>query len=157
MRSAMVAALLCALLAAPPAQAAQADPAPEAVAFVAGFADEIFAGMLVQFGMQAPELAEKAEIHGDEAVAKVFQAEITQAVGKYGAEWRRNLALAWTPLMTGEELESLATLGSQSPYLDKYMGLRGTAGGAMQELSAELLQTALEEVVRNTARRMAAQ
>jgi hypothetical protein len=153
----MLAALLCALLAAPSAKAAEGDPAPEAVAFVAGFADDLFAGMLAQFGMQAPELAALAEVHGHERVAKFFQAEIVRAVGKYGAIWRRNLALAWTPLLTAAELESLTTIGSQSPYLDKYMGLRVTAGGAMQELSSELLQTALREVVENTVARIAAQ
>jgi len=157
MRDAILALMLCVLLASPQAKAADPDPAPEAVTFVAGFADDLFAGMLVQFGMQAPELAARAEVHGDEAVAKVFQAEIVRAVDKYGADWRRNLALAWTPLLTGEELESLATLGSQSPYLDKYMGLRSTAGETMRELSAELLQTALDEVVQNTAAQVAAQ
>ncbi|HSF94148.1 MAG TPA: hypothetical protein VLA52_03910 [Thermohalobaculum sp.] len=156
-RSSLFAALLAALLTAAPAAADESAPAPEAVTFVAGFADDLFAGMLARYGMQAPQLAALAEVHGDEAVAPIFQSEIVRAVREHGPVWRHNLALAWTPLLTAEELRSLTLSGSASPHLEKYMGLRADAGSAMQALSGDLLQTALRDAVEGTVARFPAQ
>ena len=83
-------------------------------------------------------------------LAAVFDAEIDKAVVKYGPEWQRNMARAWTPLMTDDELLSLATAGAQSPHTDKYLGLRTQAGQSMQVLSEDLFREILEEVIRNT-------
>jgi hypothetical protein len=75
---------------------------------------------------------------------------IDRAVVKYGPAWQRNLALAWTPLLTREELSSLTTAGAHSPHTEKYLSLRGSAGQTMQQLSQDLFHEALTEVVTNT-------
>ncbi len=155
MHSPMIAALLCTTLALPPAMASEANPGPAALTFAAGFADDHLAGMLARFGGQAPEMTVLADAHG-EAVAAVFQSEIVKAVVKYGREWRRNMALAWTPLMTEDELASLTLAGAQSPHVEKYLALREAAGETMRQLSAGLLQAALREVIDNTASRLGA-
>jgi hypothetical protein len=145
----IISALLCALLAITPASAGEANPAPEAIGFVSGFSDDHLAGLLERIAGSNPEIAALAQEHG-EVLVEAFYANIADAVLKHGPAWRHNMALAWTPLLSAEELSSLALGGAQSPYTEKYLALRGAAGKTMQELSQDLFQTALDEVVKNT-------
>ncbi|MEM0945260.1 MAG: hypothetical protein AAGI70_15090, partial [Pseudomonadota bacterium] len=94
-----------------------------------------------------------AQVHG-RLTGQVFDQEIDRAVAARGPEWQRNLALAWTPLMSEAELTSLTNAGAQSPHVEKYLNLRGAAGERMQELSGDLFGEILEDVVRATYARL---
>lgn len=118
--------------------------------FVAGFSDNHLSGMLSRIGGRSEAMLALSQL-GSDIVAAVFDSEIDKAVQKYGADWQRNLALSWTPLMTEEELSSLSVAGAQSPFTDKYLELRGEAGKTMQSLSQPLFEQILSEVVAKTA------
>lgn len=143
-------ALLSILLVATPVAADETDPSMEAMTFVAGFSDDHLSGMLSRIGGRTSVMIALSQLDGG-IVAAVFDAEIDRAVVKYGPAWQRNLALAWTPLLTPKELTSLTIAGAQSPHTEKYLSLRGAAGQTMQQLSQELFHEALTEVVKNTA------
>lgn len=129
------------------------DPSEAAMTFAAGFSHDHLSGMLSRIGARQPPLVALSQLDG-ELLAAVFDAQIDQAVIKYGDEWQRNMALAWTPLLTDEELTSLTNSGAQSPYTGKYLDLRDEAGQSMQALSGPLFRTALEEVIRNTLKEL---
>lgn len=133
-----------------PATASERAPSDAAVHFAAGFSDEHLAGLLGNIGGRSELMAALFERHG-EPVAVAFNAEIGEAVIKYRAAWKHNLALAWTPLLTDEELLSLSFTGAASPHLDKYLSLRTAAGETMQRLSSALLDEILAEVIQQTA------
>lgn len=142
--------LLClALAVAEPAWAAEEEPSPAALSFATGFADDHLAGMLSRIGSRSPILASFAQIDS-RVTAQAFDANIAKAVQAHGKQWRHNMALAWTPLLSEEELTSLNNAGAQSPYADKYLELRDDAGVTMQGLSNELFQQILREVIDNT-------
>ena len=149
------AALACLLLAAPVAPAGEGAPAPEALAFVAGFSDQHLAEMLASGAGNSPQIASLAASDYD-SVAQALDAEIGLAIARYGPGWQHNMALAWTPLMTGDEFTSLALAGAQSPHVEKYLSLRSSAGQSMQALSQQLYETALQDVVTGTLGRLAA-
>jgi hypothetical protein len=132
-----------------PVLAQTTEPSEAAMTFVAGFSDDHLSGMLSRIGGRSEPMMALSQL-GSEVVAVVFDAEIDNAVRKYSADWQRNLALSWTPLMTDEELGSLSTAGAQSPYTDKYLELRTQAGATMQSLSQDLFQKILGEVISNT-------
>jgi hypothetical protein len=141
--------LLSALLIAAPVAADESDPSEAAMIFVAGFSDDHLSGMLSRIGGRSSTMAALSQLDGA-LVAAIFDAEIDAAVVKYGSAWHRNLALAWTPLLTPEELTSLTIAGAQSPHTDKYLSLRAAAGQTMQQLSQELFHEVLSEVIANT-------
>ena len=137
-----------------PATADETPPTPEepseaAMQFVEGFSDDHLSGMLSRIGARQAPMIALSQLDG-QMVAAVFDLEIDKAVERHGAEWKRNMARAWTPLLTDEELTSLATDGVASPYTDKYVGLRQEAGQRMQVLSQDLFRQILSEVIQNT-------
>jgi len=151
---ALFAVLLTTIIFTAPVAADDSDPSEAAMIFVAGFSDDHLSGMLSRIGGRTSTMVALSQLDGA-LVAAVFDAGIDRAVVKYGPAWQRNLALAWTPLLTPEELSSLTTAGAQSPYTDKYLALRGAAGQSMQQLSQDLFQEALTELVNNTAAELA--
>ncbi|MEO1491881.1 MAG: hypothetical protein AAFV19_06985 [Pseudomonadota bacterium] len=142
-------ALALSTWAVPANEASSTEPSPAAMNFVAGFSDDHLAGMLSRFGGRDPRLALLAQVNG-QAVALTLDAAIADAVRDNSAAWQRNMALAWTPLMSDDELTSLANAGAQSPHVDKYLELRGDAGQSMQILSQDLFRTILEDVLETT-------
>lgn len=125
------------------------EPSEAALTFVAGFSDDHLSGMLSRIGSRSPVLAGFAQIDG-QVTSLTFDAEIDKAVKRHGAAWKRNMAIAWTPLLSEDELTSLTTAGAQSPHTDKYLELRGEAGLTMQSLSQQLFRDVLREVIDNT-------
>jgi len=148
---AMCAALL--LPAAPKASEQPGEPSQAAMDFVLGFSDTHLTGMLQRIGAQQPVLVAASQVNAELLVA-VFEAEIAQALKVYGPQWQRNLAIAWTPLLTDDELHSLASQGASSPHTEKYLELRGEAGKTMQSLSQDLFKQVLSEVVDKTVKQM---
>ena len=137
----------------PQASDQPAEPSEAAMNFVLGFSDTHLTGMLQRIGAQQPILVAASQVNAELLVA-VFEAEIAQAVKVYGPDWQRNLALSWTPLLTDDELHSLATQGASSPHTDKYLELRGEAGKTMQSLSEDLFKQILSEVVDKTMKQL---
>jgi hypothetical protein len=131
------------------------EPSEAAMTFAGGFSGDQLAGMLSRIGARQPPLMALGQMDGS-TLAAVFDAEIARAVEKHGAAWQRNMAIAWMPLMSDEELSSLTVMGGESPHVDKYLSLREQAGARMQVLSSELFQTILEEVIGNTLRTLTA-
>ena len=82
--------------------------------------------------------------------AAVFDAQVAEAVKKYSKQWQRNMALAWTGVLTDDEMSSLSLGPSESPHLQKYLDSRRKAGQAMGKLSGALLRQILTEVIKNT-------
>ena len=138
--------VLVATQVAAPATAAEQEPSAAAIRFVVGFSDEHLADLLGNVAGRSEIVAELYQRHGD-AVADAFNTAIGSAVLKHRAAWQHNLSLAWTPLLTDDELNSLTLSGENSPHLDKYLSLRTTAGETMQQLSSALLDQALAEVI----------
>lgn len=130
------------------------EPSEAAMTFVGGFSDLHFQGMLQRIGARHPSLIAASALNG-QLLAAVFEAEIAKVVKVRGPEWQRNMALAWTPLLSDAEMSSLTAAGAQSPYVDKYLGLRTKAGQSMQGLSGDLFKEALDEVVANTVQQLA--
>jgi hypothetical protein len=128
------------------ASAAEQAPSAAAIRFVVGFSDEHLADLLVNVAGRSEIVAALYQRHG-EAVADAFNTAVGSAVLKHRAAWQHNLSLAWTPLLTDDELNSLTLTGAESPHLDKYLSLRTTAGETMQRLSGALLDEAVAEVV----------
>ena len=158
MRKLMLSGLVAALFALPlTAGAGDAPEAPSeaAMTFAAGFSDNQLAGMLSRIGARQPPLMALGQMDGA-TLATVFDAEIARAVKKHSGAWQTNMALAWAPLMTDEELASLASSGAESPHVDKYLELRGQAGARMQELSGDLFKQILQEVIGNTLNELGA-
>lgn len=125
------------------------QPSPAAMAFVRQFSDAHLTAMLTRIGARQEPMVALSQLHG-QMLAAVFDAEVARSVEKHGPEWQRNMARAWTGLMTDEELTSLGTDGAASPYSEKYEGLSGTAGKRMQSLSQDLFRGILAETIQNT-------
>ncbi len=147
---------MCAALLLPVASKASEEPkepSQAAMDFVLGFSDTHLTGMLQRIGAQQPVLVAASQVNAELLVA-VFEAEIAQALKVYGPQWQRNLAISWTPLLTDDELHSLASQGASSPHTEKYLELRGEAGKTMQSLSQDLFKQVLSEVVDKTVKQM---
>ena len=121
--------------------------------FVGGFSDAHLTGMLQRIGARQPVMVAASQLNG-QVLAAVFDAEIAQAVKIHGSQWQRNLALSWTPLLSDDEMTSLTTAGAQSPFTEKYLGLRNRAGQTMQGLSQDLFREILAEVIKQTMTQM---
>ena len=132
---------------------AETEPSEAAMTFVGGFSDLHLQGMLQRIGARQPTLVAASTLDGG-LLAAIFEAEVAKAVKVHGPAWQRNMALAWTPLLSDAEMSSLATSGAQSPHLDKYLGLRSKAGQAMQASSGDLFKSILAEVVQSTLQQM---
>lgn len=139
-----------AVLAAPTVRADDTKkPSAAALRFAGGFSDQHLEGMLQRIGARQPVMVAASRLHG-ELLAAVFDAEIAKAVKKYGATWKRNMAIAWSGLLGDDVLASLADGPAKSPYLPKYLENRGAAGKAMGKLSGALLRKILGEVIKGT-------
>ena len=140
-----------ALLLALPASTADLpeEPSEAAQTFAAGFSKDQLSGMLSRIGARQPQMVAMGQMDGS-TLAAVFDAEIAHAVEKYGAQWQHNMARAWTPLLSEDELNSLTAEAAESPHVEKYLGLREQAGQNMQVLSGDLFKEILQEVVQNT-------
>ena len=90
-------------------------------------------------------------------LAAAFDAEIDAAVARHGDEWARNLALAWDPLLTDDEMGSLVEQGAASPHAERYAAARDEAAAAMAALSQDLFRDILAEVIGNTVRTLGAE
>ncbi len=85
---------------------------------------------------------------GPQKADQWLREELIATVPKYQDRWDRNLAQAWAPLLTAEELESVATKKRGSPHFAKFMSLRNQAGAAMQAKSQALLATVVAEALK---------
>ena len=126
-----------------------AEPSAAAVAFVAQFSDAHLGSMLSRIGSRQQPMIALSQLHG-QMLAAVYDAEIKKSVEKHGPEWQRNMARAWTDLLTDEELTSLKADGPASPHSEKYKSLRQLAGQRMQTLSQDLFRQVLAETIKNT-------
>ena len=134
-------------------ETAPADPSPAAMTFAGQFSDDQLSGMLSRIGARQQPMMALSQLDGA-VVAAVFDAEIDRAVAAYGPQWQRNMALAWTGLMTDDEFISLTVEGADSAAAEKYAGLRNEAGQGMQKLSSDLFQQILAEVIQNTIKEL---
>ena len=156
LRTLFAGALALVLTAPLPAQSADIpqEPSDAAVTFAAGFSADQLSGMLSRIGARQPQMMALGQMDGS-TLAAVFDAEIARAVQKYSDQWQQNMARAWTPLMTEDELTSLTAEGAQSPHVDKYLKLREEAGQNMQAISGDLFKQILKEVMQNTINALA--
>ncbi len=130
-------------------RAGQPEPSDAAMAFVDEFADDHLSGMLSRIGGQSEALRTLSQIDA-RLLAAAFDAEIDAAVERHGDAWARNLAMAWSPFLTDAQMASLAEEGAASPYADSYVENRGAAAARMAELSQDLFERILQEVVAAT-------
>ncbi|MEL7153925.1 MAG: hypothetical protein AAFN51_09095 [Pseudomonadota bacterium] len=143
----LLGASVSAMLAFSTVQAGEIEvPSEAAMTFVGQFSDDHLSGMLSRRGGQSTIFIGLVQAHG-QIVDRVLELAISDAVRKYGPEWQANMAAAWDPLMTEAELESLTLAGAQSPYTDKYLELRSTAGQSMQASSQDLFKQIMVEVL----------
>jgi hypothetical protein len=84
---------------------------------------------------------------GPQQADTLLRAEIAVVAPKHQEQWNKNLAQAWQPLMTPEEIDSIITQKQQSPYASKFMSLQDKAGTTMKANSEPWLKTVLAEVL----------
>lgn len=145
----LIIGVLCLFLACSTASASDEQPSEAALAFAGQFSDEQLSGMLSRIGGGSQAMVELSQVGGS-LVAEVFDLQIDAAVAKYGPQWQSNMAMAWQPLLSEAEMASLLAEGADSPYSDKYLGLRTEAGQAMQASSQDLFREILSEVIAET-------
>lgn len=92
---------------------------------------------------------------GPEKGRAVVTEELEKAAPKYQGQWDQNLASAYAPLFTAEELQSIAEKQRQSPHIKKFMAKQNEVGTAMQSKSTELLKQYVTEAITNAFRRVA--
>lgn len=141
--------VVCLLLAFTSVEASDDAPSEAAMAFAGQFSDDQLSGMLSRIGGGSQAMIELSQLGGT-VVAEVFDLQIDAAVAKYGQQWQTNMALAWQPLLTDDEMTSLMSDGADSPYSGKYTELRTEAGQAMQASSQDLFREILGEVITET-------
>ena len=143
----LLSASVAMMLAVSPVHASETDtPSEAAMTFVGQFSDNHLSGMLSRLGGRSKVFIGLVQAHG-QIVDRVLELAVADAVRAYGAEWQTNMAAAWDPLLSEEELTSLTTAGAQSPHTDKYLELRGQAGEAMQTSSQDLFEKIMAEVM----------
>ena len=148
LRALIVAAILL-FPAFPKADEPPGEPTQAAMAFVEKFSDGHLTAMLTRIGARHPTLVAMSQLHG-QMLAAAYDTEVKRSVEKYGAQWRTNMARAWSGLLTDEELTSLFSDGAASPHSEKYKSASKDAGQRMQSLSADLFKKVLNETVKNT-------
>ena len=141
--------VVCLLLAFTNAEASDDAPSETAMAFSGQFSDDQLSGMLSRIGGSSQAMIELSQLDGN-VVAEIFDLQIDAAVAKYGQQWQTNMARAWQPLLTDDEMTSLMNEGADSPYSGKYTELRTKAGQAMQASSQDLFREILGEVIAET-------
>ena len=85
--------------------------------------------------------------HGPSEAEKLVKTEISKATPSYQSRWNQNLALIYAKHFSPEELRSLATLGTGSPYADKFKSTHATVGAEMRSASSQLLQQLVTEAL----------
>ena len=108
---------------------------------------ESLAGMTYQFAKVTTTYRGIEATLGVQKADALLRAEIAVAVPKHQEQWNKNLAQAWQPLVTPEEIDSIITQKQQSPYANKFMSLQDKAGATMKANSEPLLKTVLTEVL----------
>jgi hypothetical protein len=84
---------------------------------------------------------------GPQKADEMLLVELAITVPRYQDQWDRNLAKAWTPLMTSSEFDSVAAEKQKSPYAAKFLSLQNQAGAAMKADSEKLLVTVMAEAL----------
>jgi hypothetical protein len=93
---------------------------------------------------------------GPDKARAIVYAELEKAAPKYQAQWDRNLAAAYAPLFSAQELQSIADQQKQSPHMAKFTAKQNEVGFAMQMKSSELLKSYVAEAMANAQRKVAA-
>ena len=84
---------------------------------------------------------------GPQKADEMLRAELATSVPKYQEQWDRNLARAWAPLMSRDEIESIASQRQQSPFSAKFMSLQNQAGASMKIKSEPVLTAVMTEAL----------
>jgi hypothetical protein len=96
-----------------------------------------------------------AKTVGPEKARAVVTEELERAAPKYQGQWDKNLASAYAPLFSAEDLQSIAEKQRQSPHINKFMAKQNEVGAAMQSKSTELLKGYVAEAMTSAFRRVA--
>jgi hypothetical protein len=91
---------------------------------------------------------------GPDRTRALVMEELDKAKPKYQDQWNRNLASAYAPLFSTEELQSITQNQRQSPYSKKFLSMQNEVGAAMQTKSKGLLVDYVTEAVTNAFRRV---
>ena len=84
---------------------------------------------------------------GASEAEKLVGTEIAKAIPTYQSRWNQNLAVIYGKHFSPEELRSLATLGTSSPYADKFKSTHAAVGAEMRSASSQLLQQLVTEAL----------
>jgi len=88
-----------------------------------------------------------AKKHGASEASKLVKAEISKALPTYQSRWNQNLALIYSKHFSAAELQSLATLGTSSPYAEKFKSTHAVVGAEMHVSSSHLLKELVTEAL----------
>jgi hypothetical protein len=108
---------------------------------------ENLSGMIYQFAKITTTYRGIEAKLGQQKADELLRAEIAVSVPKHQGEWNRNLALAWAPLMTSDEFDSVVLEKKKSPFASKFVSMQGRAGATMKVNSEPLLKKVLTEVL----------
>jgi hypothetical protein len=89
--------------------------------------------------------------HGPAGAEQRVQREISKALPSYQDQWDRNLAAIYSRHFSAEELRSLATRGTSSPYAGKFTATQAAVAVEMRATSSPLLQKLVTEALTNAA------
>lgn len=73
--------------------------------------------------------------------------EMKTILPKYQDTWDKNLAKAYAPHLSDEEMNSIASLKLQSPFAQKIPQIQDKVGPEMQRLSNDLLVKTTSEIM----------
>jgi hypothetical protein len=96
-----------------------------------------------------------AQSVGPEKARAIVIEELVKAEPKYRGRWDSNLASAYAPRFSAEELRSLTEERRQSPHFQKLVAKQNEVSAAMQSKSTGLLNDYVTEAMTNAFRRVA--
>ena len=90
-----------------------------------------------------------AEKYGASQAPAVIARQIRALLPNYQDLWNENLAASYSAHLSQDELRSLATLGSESPYAQRFLAVRGAVSSDMRTRSEPLLNELVTKALVN--------
>jgi hypothetical protein len=112
-----------------------------------------FPMMCIQTAVLTQTYAIMVSSIGKEKTMQILIDETKAITPKYQEQWDINMAKAWAPHLTDEEMVSIKLEKQKSPYARKFMAQQDKVGPVIQSLSKDLLISTTSEIIANSFRK----
>lgn len=106
-----------------------------------------FPMMCLQTAVMTQTYAIMVSSIGKEKTMQILINETKAITPKYQEQWDKNMAKAWAPYLSDEEMISIKLEKQKSPYATKFMAQQDKVGPVMQSLSKDLLTSTTSEII----------